>query len=188
MGNHSLRDIEAGAAPESEIGFVRAGRLLGMISTVLQGAALVVLGIVFGMEAGRLNARDADMTRQWESAFGHFATMNSSETMRRDILAAAVAERQRHPKKDYAALAAELNKSKGKKVAWYHRALVPPDGCGAFTFEAKGGALWVTDQCGSSSHTAGRPSKVVGALIAEALNRAIKDVARAFPVRSEPKP
>lgn len=41
MGNNSLREIEAGMADPSERGLVQAGRVLGIIATLLMAAGLL---------------------------------------------------------------------------------------------------------------------------------------------------
>ena len=43
MGNNALVDINAGYADPSELGLVQAGRILGMITTILTAIAVLVM-------------------------------------------------------------------------------------------------------------------------------------------------
>jgi hypothetical protein len=48
MGNQSLAQIEAGQADPSERGLVQAGRMLGMILSILTLACIAMAALIFG--------------------------------------------------------------------------------------------------------------------------------------------
>ena len=48
MGNQSLAQIEAGQADPSERGLVQAGRMLGMILSILTLACIAIAAVIFG--------------------------------------------------------------------------------------------------------------------------------------------
>jgi hypothetical protein len=51
MGNNALRDIENGYSDPGEMGMVQAGRVLGMVNTILMAAAILVVICVVGVAA-----------------------------------------------------------------------------------------------------------------------------------------
>jgi hypothetical protein len=48
VGNNELRGIDAGRRPPDNRGLANAGRILGIIGTVILGLGLLVLIVVFG--------------------------------------------------------------------------------------------------------------------------------------------
>jgi hypothetical protein len=47
MGNNALRDIDAGIGNPSDRGLVVAGRILGIIATVLMVLVILIYGMIF---------------------------------------------------------------------------------------------------------------------------------------------
>lgn len=57
MGNNALRDIDAGLGNPNDRGLVVAGRILGIIGTVLMILGIIAYGVIFLMAimAGGMN-------------------------------------------------------------------------------------------------------------------------------------
>ena len=53
MGNEEVRAIDAGRRDPNNRGTANAGRILGIVGTVLMGLGIILLFFLFGSESGR---------------------------------------------------------------------------------------------------------------------------------------
>ena len=53
MGNEEVRAIDAGRRDSANRGTANAGRILGIIGTVLMGLGIILLGVLLGSGSGR---------------------------------------------------------------------------------------------------------------------------------------